>query len=329
MPGLRRATTWAAPRWMRALVMSAPALLLAAWCDAATLRPGDVVLANNYSGLTLIALLDPATLDTTLVSYGFGTIVRGSAVGVAVDRSGRILVADRNSGIVHVDAQSGAQSVLVDAASLGGNPAGLCVAPEGHVFVSVRGATPGVMRVSSDGSTVTPLTGVGEMAAPGGLTFGPDGALYVTDEYLPHDNGEADGVPGHGSIVRLDAATGALTLVAADSTFIGPFDIAFVSPDRVWTTQRGWVAGRRASSRRGSATASPRGPTRPRTAGPRGSRWRRTEPSTSATATRWARIAPRCSRYGFQAGRSSPGSAARWPSCRRTWCPRVVPPGAR
>ena len=235
-------TAWA--RVLRTLPMCAPGLALAAWCGAATLHSGDIVLARSAPDpRTLIVLLDPATLDTTFVSYG--PIVTAST-GVAVDRLGRILVADWYSGIVQVDATTGAQSVLASTAQLGGIPGGLCVDREGHLFVSVRGAAPGVVRVTPDGSAVTPVTSGDHISYPGGLTIGPDGALYVTEAGLPDDNGGVlYGIRGHGSILRVDAETGSQTLVAADSLFLGPFDIAFVSADKVWSLQGGYVAGRR------------------------------------------------------------------------------------
>jgi sugar lactone lactonase YvrE len=232
-------------RRLRALagcVMAAAAL--AAPCGAATLHPGDLILAQyNYTSTAFIVQIDPVTLAPTIISgRPFVTV----PMGVAVDHEGRILVADLNQGIVHVDAVTGDQSVLAGTAALGGTPAGICLAPGGGLFVSVRGGTPGVVRVGADGSSVTPVTSGNRISDPGNLTLGPDGALYVTENSIPADNGGVvNGVRGHGSIVRVDPGSGAQTLVAADSLFLGPFDIAFVGPDEVWTANHGYVAGRR------------------------------------------------------------------------------------
>ena len=234
-------------RLLVALAWCAAGFVAAAPGHAATLRPGDIVQAERASGISamagLVVLLDPATLDTTFVSYG--PLVR-TPFAVAVDWIGRILVADWNSGVVTVDAAGGAQSVLASPADLGGNPAGICVAPQGDLFVSVRGSSPGVVRVASNGSSVTPVTLGGLISYPGGLTMGPDGAIYVTEGGLPADNGGTypPGYTGHGSIVRVDATSGAQTRVAADSLFVTPHDIAFVAADEVWTLQGGYVAGR-------------------------------------------------------------------------------------
>jgi hypothetical protein len=140
---------------------------------------------------------------------------------------------------------NGGQSVLVSNAALGGTPGGICAAPDGRIYVSVFGPPSGVVRVSTDGSTVTPVSLGNRFARPRGLAIGPDGALYVTETGLPADNGQANGFQGFGSIVRVDPASGSQTMVAADALFLGPFDIEFVGPDEVWTAQTGGISGRR------------------------------------------------------------------------------------
>lgn len=253
---LSRASIGAMPDWKRRIVASArrrmlPALgacslaaALASPCGAVTLQPGDVVLAAyTYTLPALIAKLDPVTMDPTPISYG---PIVSIPEAVAVDRQGRILVADLNQGIVQVDAATGAQTLLASAALLGGQSKGICVAPDGALFVSVLGSAPGVVRLAADGSSVTPVTSGNHITYPGGLTLGPDGALYVAEIATPEDNGGIiNGIRGHGSIVRVDPGSGGQTMIAADSLFLGPFDIAFVNPDEVWTANHGYVAGRR------------------------------------------------------------------------------------
>jgi sugar lactone lactonase YvrE len=209
---------------------------------AVVLHSGDIVMARYvYGANAQILQVDPQTL-------GFAVISQGPLVtnprDVAADIQGRILVADHTSGIVVVDAASGGESVLASSGSLGGTPSGICVASDGQLFVSVNGPTPGVVRLSADGSSVTPVTNGDRISAPGGLAIGPDGALYVTEANLPADNGSVYGYPGHGSIVRVDLATGSQSVAAADPLFLGPWDIVFVGPDEVWTMQIGSVAGR-------------------------------------------------------------------------------------
>jgi sugar lactone lactonase YvrE len=232
------------PFGARALLACAAVLSSATAGGAATLHPGDLILAqSNFTSTAFIIQIDPVTLAPTIIS---GRPFVSEPRSVAVDHAGRILVADFHQGIVHVDAATGDQSVLAGTAALGGAPAGICLAPDGGLFVSVQGATPGVVRVDASGSSVTPVTSGNRISYPGNLTLGPDGALYVTENSIPEDNGGViNGIRGHGSIVRVDPGSGAQTVVAADSLFLGPFDIAFVGPDEVWTANRGYVAGRR------------------------------------------------------------------------------------
>lgn len=225
-------------RALRALTMCAALLLPGAAARAETLHPGDVVVvAEPYNH---IVLLDPATFSGTVISLG-PILVHPQAI--AVDHTGRILVADQDAGIVQVDPASGSQAVLIDAGRLGGSPGGICDALDGSLFVSVQGASPGVVRVSADGAAVSLLTSGGRLQTPRGITLGPEGALYVAEAAFPADNGGYL-YAGHGSIVRIDVRSGGQTLVAADSLLIGPFDIAFSGTDEIWTAQAGFRQGR-------------------------------------------------------------------------------------
>jgi hypothetical protein len=221
---------------------------LASGSRAATLHTGDIVMAGTVSrpagGDDIQVLsLNPSTLDTTVISRG-GLITW--PYDVAVGPGGRILVASGNAGVIEVDAATGAQRVLTSAGQLGGDAAGLCFAPNGDVFVSLRGSTPGIARMAGDGSGASILTSGDQISYPGGIAIGPEGALYVAEGGLPTDNGTTPGgIHGRGSIVRVDPGTGGQTRVAADSLFVSPYEIAFVAPDEVWTTQAGAVAGRR------------------------------------------------------------------------------------
>lgn len=212
---------------------------------AAPLAPGDVVLVQAYDTFGVyggqIVRLDPATLAPTTISPSGGLVRYAKAV--VVDRTGDILVADLTAGIVRVDATTGAQSVLATITALGGSPTGICLAPAGGFYVSVDGSPAAVVHLASDGATVIPVSTGGMLAYPGGLAVGPDGALYVAEGALPPDNGGGT-LQNRGSIVRVEAGSGAQTLIAADSLFNGPFAIAFAAPDEIWTAQAGSVAGR-------------------------------------------------------------------------------------
>lgn len=224
-----------AVRWALVSILCVPVLSMSNPVPAATLQPGDVVQVSGNAVLRL----DPVTLAPTPISSG-GLLTYPRDVDV--DRTGRILIADWNAGIVRVNAESGTQTVLADVTRLGGNPAGIAAAPGGLLYVSVMGASPGVVRLSPDGSTATPVSSGGLLYAPHGLAVGPDGALYVTERNQPY-SGPNQAFP-HGSIVRVDPAGGGQSLLAASSHFFGPIEIAFVNADEVWTIQQGHVAGR-------------------------------------------------------------------------------------
>lgn len=235
-------------RFCPAVLMFLCSIASAGTAAAVVLQPGDIVMVQHGNGgeypvyRNQVVRLDPATLAPTLIGVaGIAT----SVTAVAVDRTTRILLADRDAGIVVVDAGTGAQSVLVGTGLLGGSPGGLCAAPSGEIFASVNGSVPGIVRVSPDGGSVTPVSSGGLLTGPSGIAMGPDGSLYVC-ESSPADNGIRPGSSfhGRGSIVRVNPASGSQTLVAASAYFMGPFAIAFTGPGEVWTANTGSVAGR-------------------------------------------------------------------------------------
>lgn len=232
----------------RAALPALLALLAVAGCPAAeaALAPGDVVLIQSGDSFAAyryqIVRLDPATLAPTTISPAGGVVQNPAAV--VVDRTGAILVADLTAGVVRVDGATGAQSVLTSVSRLGCAPTGICLDPMGGFYLSVNGTLAGVVHLSADGGTVVPVSTGGLLAGPGGLAVGPVGALYVCEGALPPDNGGSSSIHGRGSIVRVEPGSGAQAQIAADPLFYGPFDIAFVGLDEVWTAQAGSVAGR-------------------------------------------------------------------------------------
>lgn len=212
---------------------------------AVQLQPGDLVLVESRSSTVAtrgdVFRLDPATLAPTRIGGGPLT---ASPNGVAVDLTGRILVADYYAGLVAVNPANGSQSVLVSPSALGGTAGGVLVGPSGDLFVSVFGGVNGIVRVSPNGATIQPLSIGGLLQRPMGLTLGPDGALYVAETAIPDNGLHPWGYPSHGSIVRVDPVSGAQTRIAADPLFISPFAILFAGADEIWTAQIGSVAGR-------------------------------------------------------------------------------------
>ena len=111
------------------------------------------------------------------------------------------------------------------------------------VYVTVNQGAARVLRLTPSTHAIAPVSDGGLLTDPAGLTMGPDGQLYVCEMSSPANNG-GSGVPGRGSIVRVDPGSGSQFQVAADSLFHGPFQIAFAGPTTIWTAQVGWLASR-------------------------------------------------------------------------------------
>lgn len=105
-------------------------------------------------------------------------------------------------------------------------------------------------RVAPDGTTSTVAeTGGG----PNGLAVGPDGALYVTNNGGCFDWQDVLGMtfpgspppvsyPGHGSLQRVDLATGEITVLAThcgDVPLRAPNDLVFDGSGGLWFTDHG------------------------------------------------------------------------------------------
>lgn len=139
--------------------------------------------------------------------------------------------------------------------------------PEGPVamadgsVVLVEIAAGQVTRVAPDGATsLVADTGGG----PNGAALGPDGALYVTNNGGCFDWHEVLGMtfpgspppstwPGHGSLQRIDIATGEVTTVASEcggNPLRAPNDLVVDADGGIWFTDHG-VRGARSSDRTG------------------------------------------------------------------------------
>jgi glucose/arabinose dehydrogenase len=223
-----------------ALAIGALAAVAAAPCLAGvTLRSGDVVLVDSFAqpadspGLWR---LDPTSLDTTRITAG-GLLKAPDRV--AVDGSGIVYVADHVSGVVRIDAATGAQSVLVTPAALGGRTArGICMAGDGTLYVTTTGSSVGaVLSVDLGTRGVTVFAEGSLLVNPVGMMVGPDGALYVADQ----SSNSATGTSG--SIVRIETS-GAQSVFANGDLFRGPFDLAFSTDGWLYVAQWGGLSRR-------------------------------------------------------------------------------------
>lgn len=126
-----------------------------------------------------------------------------------------------------------------------------------------------ITRVQPDGSTeVVAETGGG----PNGAAIGPDGALYVTNNGGCFDWHDVMGLtfpgspppaswPGHGSLQRVDLATGAVTTIATEcggNPLRAPNDLVVDAGGGIWFTDHG-VREARTSDRTGFHYCEPDG----------------------------------------------------------------------
>jgi sugar lactone lactonase YvrE len=204
---------------------------------AVTLAPGDLVLlSSRYYPEREMWKLDPVTLQATPITSG-GLLVDPANVTVAA--GGIVYVADAVSGIVRVSSETGSQSVLLSPADLGGRPPeGVCLAPDGGLYVTVfGGANAAVLHVDPGTRAVETISSGGLMSWPSDVAVGPAGELYVAEFGDRHQ--------GTGAILRIDPVGGAQSVLAAGTElFHGPYDIAVAPDGWVWSAQRGTV-GRR------------------------------------------------------------------------------------
>jgi len=204
-----------------------------------TLKPGDLVMADSFvhpPASPGLWRLDPASLDTTLIAAG-GLLAWPDRI--AVTSTGIVYIADRVSGVVAVDARTGAQSVLAGPSALAGRTArGICLAPDGTLYVTTVGSNTGaVIDVNPETRAVTVISQGENLENPACVAVGPDGALYVGDE----SSNSATGTSG--SVVRIDPS-GSQTVFANGGLFRGPFDLAFSGDGWMYVAQWGGLSRR-------------------------------------------------------------------------------------
>lgn len=224
----------------------AAALFLGVWAApsaAVALVPGDlVVVAMGPSGGFDVWRLDPVSFATSLISSA-GLLKDPRRIAVGNDAT--IYVADRTSGVLAIDPRTGAQSVLVSPAGLGDRvPAGICRAADGGLYVTACCPGSGALLHVDPGSGTARVVASGDLLRnPTCITVASDGYLYLGESDNP---GPTATYPYYrGSIVRIEPASGAQWLVAAEpNLFIAPIDIAVTADGYVWTAQYGNVSRR-------------------------------------------------------------------------------------
>lgn len=142
----------------------------------------------------------------------------GSAAGLAFSRSGRLYLALENGAtfpsatneVIEVDPTTGA---IIRQVATGGCPVGLQTDPvSGDLFFTTAGCENSVRRISNY-EQGTPFSGIYALTSfsPDGITFAPDGTIYVATGVgdIYQLGGTASATPGIGSVLaNLSSADG-------------------------------------------------------------------------------------------------------------------------
>ena len=204
-------------------------LFLVSPLEAATLHPGDLLVADHSAagGGGALILLDPQTGAQTVISSG-GSFVEPYWVALATNGDlyiSDVAAAGGNGGIYRIDAATGVQTAV----STGGSfvdPSGIAFDSNGDLLVadqSAFGLGGGIIRVNVITGTQTTVSSGGYFVNPHGILVGSNGDIYVADY---------SAFGGNGGVIRVNPTTGAQTVVASGGNFnvaVGPVGLAFLS----------------------------------------------------------------------------------------------------
>ena len=194
------------------------------------LDAGDLVVTD--SRVHMLLLIDPATLQ--IASLSTGGLVANNTRGLAMDASDQIHLIATGTGLVRVDAPTGAQTLV----SLGFStspvgPLGVALESDGHIVVG--DGVNGVVRVD-------PITGVKTTVASGGNIGLALGLIVASNGDLYAGDGSAL-MGGASKVVRIDPVTGLQTLITSGDNLKLPADLAIESTGNLLVTDVGSFAG--------------------------------------------------------------------------------------
>jgi len=204
------------------------AMLLLVTCCAprlaragAVLHSGDLVAVDSFHYPQPdpgIWRLDPVTFDTTRIATA-GLLVAPDRI--AADEDGALYVTDHVSGLIAIDAATGAARVVLPLAAFAGrSPHGVCVDPSGGLFVSAaRDPDGAILHVTIDPPSATVVAEGGALSDVGGITPAPQGGVYVAE-------GSGAAASGSSGAVLHVSAAGVTTVLWSTAPLQGPFEVA-------------------------------------------------------------------------------------------------------
>ncbi|HET7015973.1 MAG TPA: phospholipase C, phosphocholine-specific [Streptosporangiaceae bacterium] len=169
----------------------------------------------------------PVTYERAFGGSGQDALVQPFAV--ALDRRGRVWVADRGSGAV--EEFSAAGKVLARFGQHGtlSRPDGIAVGPGGDIWVSDAGHNR-IVEFSPHGVKLRAFgaagQGPGRLTGPAGLAIGPDGTVYVADS-------------GNNRVDRFGRSGRYLSSIKVAS----PFGVAVSRSGRIWVSSPSYAPG--------------------------------------------------------------------------------------
>ena len=216
----------------RLLIIAAQLLLAASAVQAASIAPGDLIVAGDRT----VTRVDPFSGSQMVISAD-GMLVKLN--GVAVAPNGDIVVSDREAfgsgAIIRIDPDTGAQTLI----SSGGNfnkLRNLVVENNGQILVvnedfsagQTQGSGSGVIRVHPTAGSQSVVAKGGTIHYPWGVTLDATGGILLANtSWFGSLRGE---------ILRIDPVSGGVAVVAAAGLLREPAGVAVDSAGDILVT---------------------------------------------------------------------------------------------
>jgi sugar lactone lactonase YvrE len=191
---------------------------------AATLAPGDILVADSNAGIIKV---DPTSGAQTIVSSG-GSF--SSPNGMAIAANGDLLIADGGGKIIRVDPASGFQEIVTSGGSLVG-PVDVVILPDRNLLVLdfglLRGEfnTPGkIVLVDLILATQSLFASGGSIIHPRSIAVASNGDVLITDAFF-------------GGVIRIDPVTKTQSTVTSGGRLSSPGGIAIASNGQLFVAE--------------------------------------------------------------------------------------------